>query len=1022
MLKISLERKRKENRIMKKYWFKMTFLIVAVLIFCAIGGLSVAANAGGVETDTIAIHMGEYRTYTFYPDGYKEGYDDVKPFSGTYILTGNPDEDVYFRSYDEPVTYNVIIHELDATASSWYGMLSVDPDVTLNITVYGDCYFLGDNHPGISIATQKEGHAPVVNITMAEGARLSVGNRYHETTICIAPGITVNLKNGESSIDMSVENWQENDTIVFTNGAVKSHEMGYVYVDDNTCGYQCNDCDIVGTINSKHYVYNECYDEAHPDYGSKHIAVCYQCEHEFSSSEHEIQYDVMESAHVAFCWYCPYYGEELGHTLDETGCTVCGATYAALYEVDEESTYIFFVETIKNDLKEKGGKITFLKDVTVNSGLTLNISKDTTIDLAGKTIVGISFQVEADATLNVVDTSKDKSGRWEFTNARASYIDGTLNLDGITVEWACLMVNDGGVLVINNVTGVTKLFVRVSKATAVINGLTTEGFLDLNIDAYWQELDLTVCNVKLGSLVLSTNYGQDININMLLPQGYAFSGEDGLLDGSGVTMEGITAIVEHVVHNNDKLQRNGREHWKTCTCGYGDDPIKIPHSLGTDGCCETCCEKIVASLVHDGATSYYSSLVEALLDSNNYTESTITLLCDVAPNEYKENDVRKNLTFDLNGYKYSVNGRLRVWGCLTIIDSSESKTGKMHESGDISYIIEFHNGSRVILNSGEFFGLIYGAVYNNESATLTINGGRFIGREKFRLGRGTTITVNGGVFENSESVFDYSWSTNVTYVINGGVFINSTVFDTGGFDFFDLEEAMGKDGDCELWFIDSTGHTLTVEELCSYYEGEIFVFHKNANGIATNRIHGLSCTDCGAKSEELEHTIAYAPIDGTASHLVYCVYCEWELATEEHGGGEMTCTSKAVCADCGAEYGEEPQGHKYDNNCDSECNVCFEAREASDHVYENACDKVCDECNYERETTHSYENGVCITCTAADPNWKDETLASSDQNDTENDGIGAVGIILIVVGTVAVLSGGFAAFWFIRKKRSLSNR
>ncbi len=40
-----------------------------------------------------------------------------------------------------------------------------------------------------------------------------------------------------------------------------------------------------------------------------------------------------------------------------------------------------------------------------------------------------------------------------------------------------------------------------------------------------------------------------------------------------------------------------------------------------------------------------------------------------------------------------------------------------------------------------------------------------------------------------------------------------------------------------------------------------------------------------------------------------------------HSGGAVTCTEQAICADCGQSYGEQPSGHK-DENDDEICDVC----------------------------------------------------------------------------------------------------
>ena len=1026
-----------ENRLTRI--FKIAIAILVLLALGVIGGMvtAISAEASAPAQGTMSIKLEEYRTYTFYPDGYSVDRDEIKPFEGTYVLTGNPSEDIVFRSNGEPVTYNVVFHNLEAVSDTWYGMMGVDPNVTVNITVYGDNVLYGHNHPGISIASQREGTAPIVNITMTEGSRLSIGSLYHETLTCIAPGITVNLIGGESSIDMSQEGWQNNKKIEFTNGKEYSHKMKYVYADESNCSYECDDCDIVGAIKMKHNMGYTCYEKEHPDYSVKHIATCYECGHEFEATYHSNSYVKQESTHAEQCYECGYKGEATPHTVDGGVCTACDMKHLFLHQVDGEETYIFLTQTLVDAMKEKGGRVTLLGDIKENYGTTLNIAHDTVIDLAGYQMQGVGLNVGEEATLSIVDTSKDKSGQWNFQNPSASYVSGTLNLEGITLDSVSLIVHNGGALTIKDVTSQTKLFVRVGAARAEINGLTSSGYLDLNIDAYWSDLELNISNVTLGKLVVSTNYGQDVSINMLLPEGYAFSGEDGLLDGSGTEIQNVTAIVEHSVHNNDNKKSSSKEHWLSCTCGYDGNAIKELHTLGADGNCGACGEKIVATITSDGETVYHTNLADAILDTINYAESTVTLLCDFKPESYKELDIKKKVVLDLNGYTYYTNGRLRVWDSLTIIDSSEGKTGKIWASGDISYIIEFYNDSSVTINGGELFGLIYSAIYGEGTATITINGGKFVGKEKFRLNNGTVIVINGGVFECAESLFNMVWASKVEYEINGGVFINCTVIDTDEYTPI-LENMVGKDGDCELCFINSAGNALTLEELCGYYEGEIFVFHKNASVWATDKEHGLYCFDCEEKTIGLIHSPVYAVSENDSSmHDVMCKICEWEMETSEHTGGEANCTYRAECEYCQASYGElSPNSHsggvafcnslakcKYckkeygeyssthsslktaivadgeNHNKIKPC--CGEVLAVLDHTYDNSCDTECNDCKATRAVTHTYGNdGKCTVCQANDPNKQ-----GADNSDTQepSDKVGTGVIIGIIIGALVIV-------------------
>ena len=70
------------------------------------------------------------------------------------------------------------------------------------------------------------------------------------------------------------------------------------------------------------------------------------------------------------------------------------------------------------------------------------------------------------------------------------------------------------------------------------------------------------------------------------------------------------------------------------------------------------------------------------------------------------------------------------------------------------------------------------------------------------------------------------------------------------------------------------------------------------------------CTDCGAEYGELDKTNHADGVDekvwesdGT-NHWHVCKYCEAKVGTEAHKGGTATCFKQAVCEVCKAEYGE----------------------------------------------------------------------------------------------------------------------
>ena len=91
----------------------------------------------------------------------------------------------------------------------------------------------------------------------------------------------------------------------------------------------------------------------------------------------------------------------------------------------------------------------------------------------------------------------------------------------------------------------------------------------------------------------------------------------------------------------------------------------------------------------------------------------------------------------------------------------------------------------------------------------------------------------------------------------------------------------------------------------------------------------------------------YLLFRGSGSHVAEKVYLDSVLATLH------PCTI-----------------HTYDNECDTDCNICGDVRTVGDHLYDHACDTLCNHCGYEREVgdSHTYEYPcatLCAYCGAA---------------------------------------------------------
>ena len=173
---------------------------------------------------------------------------------------------------------------------------------------------------------------------------------------------------------------------------------------------------------------------------------------------------------------------------------------------------------------------------------------------------------------------------------------------------------------------------------------------------------------------------------------------------------------------------------------------------------------------------------------------------------------------------------------------------------------------------------------------------------------------------------------------------------------------------------------------------------------------------------------SYASSDDCHWNICGKADCDVKINLANCSGGSANCTQKAVCEICGGEYGDidinahhwnlsevlihptctengenlftcahssthtkteiaHAHGHKYDNACDSDCNVCASVRASAEHTDENK-NGICDEC------------GVKIS----------------------GSGLSVGAIVGIAVGAaVAAGVGAFAIFWFAVKKRSFKD-
>ena len=170
---------------------------------------------------------------------------------------------------------------------------------------------------------------------------------------------------------------------------------------------------------------------------------------------------------------------------------------------------------------------------------------------------------------------------------------------------------------------------------------------------------------------------------------------------------------------------------------------------------------------------------------------------------------------------------------------------------------------------------------------------------------------------------------------------------------------------------------------------------KSAATCTSPAIYYKSCSVCHAMSEEtftsgttIDHS--YELKHDAEKHWQECSVCHTKTNEEAHSGGTATCTAKAVCTTCGAEYGElaahnyqelaEEKYLKSPATCTSpavyykSCSVCGTASEETftygttiDHSYElkHDAEKHWQECSVcHTKTNEAVHSGGTATCIA----------------------------------------------------------
>ena len=497
---------------------------------------------------------------------------------------------------------------------------------------------------------------------------------------------------------------------------------------------------------------------------------------------------------------CAICHAECPHTNMDTStriCSDCGLTMVAAATVKDSenndiTTYTADLAAAMNNAAD-GTTFTLLADVTLNEYIEVagKPAKTLTLDLQDHTIHSAKFsigEIDVNGKAGTAGTLKI-TGSGSLLNENTAILvweDGKLDLtdwkDG-TISSVGLGYNNEG-----SVTGKSEPQITVGADAGRIGRLMFRN---------WYVSSIGASTLKGGSydqITMNTDQ-QSVNIETLLPTGYAFQKNDGTLK------KRITTIAELGEIPNVSVVK--------CTVHEDTDGDKK-----CDYCSADLEADAVATLTVDSATYFYTDLPSAVAKANT-TGGTIQLRQDVTGLTEKL-DINHSkgfaITLDLNGHTISGADHsgstllaVSTFGTVTIDDTSSAKTGKIVGENGGGYAVCVSDG-KLIITGGTFEGTDVagtgglsgqaGYALGTAGGELIINGGTFNSaveaQDKLTVSGGTfkkavnitarRATITGGIFEGaftmsaqpnefSGGVFKQQASfSNVSDILTGGTF------------------------------------------------------------------------------------------------------------------------------------------------------------------------------------------------------------------------------------------------------------
>ncbi|MBQ8833720.1 MAG: hypothetical protein IJ001_02185 [Oscillospiraceae bacterium] len=272
-------------------------------------------------------------------------------------------------------------------------------------------------------------------------------------------------------------------------------------------------------------------------------------------------------------------------------------------------------------------------------------------------------------------------------------------------------------------------------------------------------------------------------------------------------------------------------------------------------------------------TGTLSEAINALSDGGEVTLQSGFEMSDI---QY----ITANIVLDLNGNYIDADLDPVFWlagsGQITLTDTAGG--GSISNQGGAVFQLE--DDAKVTIEGGYMDGT--DVIYAKENSTVTINGGEISGGYSGVLAEGNSkVTISGG-----------SISGDYDIKISDGAAV-SLVSDENGI------------GPTFPYGICVDGTTLNA----ILGEGAAYYLNGNQLDSVDNTATEITDGDVTVKAKcthEITHVLNTAD---AAKHDEVCSKCGTWFSTDVHSGGTTTCTEKAVCTACGADYGPEPEGH-----------------------------------------------------------------------------------------------------------------